>query len=73
MEMLTIPRKFQILEIRVARWGKIAREASPVQVRLGCDPVNFCDLVAPGPNQNVNILTFRSNPLVARQPFKDPR
>ena len=63
MEMLTIPRKFQILEIRVARWGKIAREASPVQVRPSGDQQNFCDQVAPDSNQNVNILTFRSNPL----------
>ena len=73
MGMLTIPRKFQILEFLVARGGKIAREASPIQVRLSCDQVNFCDQEAPGSNQNVNILTFRSNPLVARQPFKDPR
>ena len=55
MEMLTIPRKFQILEIRVARWGKIAREASPVQVRLGCDPEFFATrwLLAP-----TKMLTF---------------
>ena len=55
MGMLTIPRKFQILELLVARGGKIAREASPVQVRLGCDQQNFCDQVAPAPTK---MLTF---------------